>query len=367
MRSREQSRKKTPRDNFLSKMKTTRIVRVSFLSVLGCFLFVLHCCQSNFELEDVDSTLILSSIHAQKIMAEPASMSEADLIKIMTNETCEESKKGKKGWKMLCKTKLIHTAASLLQRDEDPVIVQVGAHIAFENNDPIANGMKSLIESSTTHLSIPRDRFHWIFVEPSPPNYAKLNENIEKNRDTCDMHSIQAAIVSEEQKGQDMIFYSISDDIDPETGYDSRSGRMLPEFITQVSSLNKESALMNAFIFEKYRLNMEDYIVETKVPLKTLNELMEEVDEIIGNEDTSGPLMLLIDAESNDCDIILGMSQGSKPLPHYIMFERKCHDDEKEDRAIEHLGSLGYEVITGFITKRWKISDHIAVRKDVLK
>jgi hypothetical protein len=39
------------------------------------------------------------------------------------------------------------------------------------------------------------------------------------------------------------------------------------------------------------------------------------VNEIVGIGDTSGPLILSIDAESNDYDIILGMSQFSKPLP----------------------------------------------------
>ena len=40
---------------------------------------------------------------------------------------------------------------------------------------------------------------------------------------------------------------------------------------------------------------MEDYIVETKIPVKTINELMKEVNEVVGKEDTEGPLLLLIE------------------------------------------------------------------------
>ena len=106
---------------------------------------------------------------------------------------------------------------------------------------------------------------------------------------------------------------------------------------------------------------MEDYIVETKIPVKTINELMKEVNEVVGKEDTQGPLLLLIDAESMDCEIVLGISQDLRPRPHYIMYERNCDDNEKEVRSIEHLGSLGYDVITVGA----QIDNHIAVRKDL--
>jgi hypothetical protein len=74
------------------------------------------------------------------------------------------------------------------------------------------------------------------------------------------------------------------------------------------------------------------------------------------------PLILSIDAEGNDYDIIWGMSQCSKSLPHY----RNSHDDEKEYGCVEHLGSLNYDVLTDLIRPRRKIlTDHVAIRKDL--
>ena len=292
-------------------------------------------------------------------------------VEIVTNETCIKEIRRDIDLIWLCGAKIIDTALDLLQKGQDPVIVQIGAHIGFEQGDPIANGMQKLITSSTNNIpSISRDRFHWFFVEPSPPNYAKLEENINQQKGICKMHSIHAGIISEEQKSQDMIFYSLSDTIDPKTGYDSRSNRSFPAWITQVSSFKKESIFKNKSPFEKRGLTMEDYIVETKVPLITIDDLMEKVNDLAGKEDdttTSGPLILVVDAEGNDCDIILGMSPTSKALPHYILFERNCHDDEKEDRAIEHLNSLGFEVVTASVKPRWSVSNHIAVRNDLRK
>ena len=265
------------------------------------------------------------------------------LIETVTNETCIEEKRNF-DWMKLCTAKIVDTAFTLLQKDQDIIIVQVGAHIGFESGDPIAKGMKQFIASSTNHLvSVSKERFHWFFVEPSPTNYAKLTENINKEQGLCKMHSIHAAVISQEQKGQDMTFYSMSDAIDPETGYDSKTKRRLPPWITQISSFQKESILKNKGLFDKKGLDVEDFIVETKVPLKTIDNLMEEVNDILGNGDSiAEPLILMIDAEGNDCDIVLGMPLSSKKLPHYILFERNCHDDDKGDRAIKHLTSVGF-------------------------
>ena len=286
------------------------------------------------------------------------------IIETVTSETCIKEEKND-DWMKICRgAKIVDTALSLLQKDQDPIIIQVGAHIGFERNDPISKGIQRLITSSTDHIeSVSRDRFHWFFVEASPPNYAKLEESIEKNKDVCKMYGIHAGIISELQKDQDMTFYSLSDTIDPETGYDSRSKNKFPPYITQVSSFSKENILLTIRVFERRSLNIEDYIVETKVPLKTISDLMDEVNVSTGREDTSGPLILLIDAERNDCDIILGISPRTKALPHYILYERHC-SDEKEHRAIEHLKFLGYDVLTENI-KAHQAYNHIAVRKDL--
>jgi FkbM family methyltransferase len=299
------------------------------------------------------------NVQELNVLLRGATKSDTELLKIMDDQVCPCLRAE---WKLLCKSKLVETTLNLLQKGQDPVIVQVGAHIGFEWNDPVANGINSLIESSSKNLaSANRNRFHWFFVEPSPPNYAKLEENIKTNKHIGNLHGINAGIISEEQKGQDMTFYRFSDTIDPESGYDSKSKKKFPNFITQTSSFNKKAIIYNKKLFQERGLDMEDYIVETKIPVKTINELMKEVNEVVGKEDTQGPLLLLIDAESMDCEIVLGISQDLRPRPHYIMYERNCDDNEKEARSIEHLGSLGYDVITVGA----QIDNHIAVRKDL--
>ena len=145
---------------------------------------------------------------------------QKDTLQTVIKETCRnDEKKKKRDWKWLCNAKIVETALSLLRTGHDLVILQVGAHTGFESNDPIATGIEQLIASTSKHVDYTaRDKFNWFFIEASPPNFAKLQETIKKHSDTCNMHAIHAAIVSEEQKGQDLTFYSISDTIDPETG-----------------------------------------------------------------------------------------------------------------------------------------------------
>jgi hypothetical protein len=69
-----------------------------------------------------------------------------------------------------------------------------------------------------------------------------------------------------------MVFYSIRDTIDPETGLDSLSGKTLPSYITQVSSFSKAPILFNRRVFNKIGLNVHDYIVETNVTAKRYSD-----------------------------------------------------------------------------------------------
>ena len=120
-------------------------------------------------------------------------------------------------------------------------------------------------------------------------------------------------------------------------------------------------------MFNREGLNVEDYIVESKVPLKTVDDLM--VDSLADGSDRKdmiGPLILLIDAERNDCDIVMGISPTSKALPYYIIFERHSCYDGMENKAVEHLKLLGYEFLTARAraTTPRKVDNHIAVLKD---
>jgi hypothetical protein len=49
------------------------------------------------------------------------------------------------------------------------------------------------------------------------------------------MNAVNAAVMSDSPNSTDhLTFYSIDESIDPETGYDSKSGKTLPHWVTQV-------------------------------------------------------------------------------------------------------------------------------------
>lgn len=90
-------------------------------------------------------------------------------------------------------------------------------------------------------MNEPRQSFHWTFVEPSPPNFKGLLKNLDSYRHICDMRAVNAAVVSDLAKNPgNMLFYGISDTVDPITGFDSKSGRTIPEWLTQISSLDRQ-------------------------------------------------------------------------------------------------------------------------------
>ena len=77
-------------------------------------------------------------------------------------------------------------------------IVQIGAHVGIESNDPMAKGLTNL------PLSLPeafrREYVHWIFVEPSPANYQRLSANLKDVAHLADMMALNMAIVPERQR-----------------------------------------------------------------------------------------------------------------------------------------------------------------------
>mmetsp|Transcript_29204 Transcript_29204/g.33630 ORF Transcript_29204/g.33630 Transcript_29204/m.33630 type:complete len:185 (+) Transcript_29204:511-1065(+) len=164
--------------------------------------------------------------------------------------------------------------------------------------------------------------------------------NLKNRSDWCDLRGINAAVVADGTNGTaDMVFNSFSPDIDPETGFDSRSNKTLPVFITQVSSFSMAPLNFNRRVFSKIGLRMEDYVVKSSVTIYPYSELMERV--------THGgvPQFVLIDTEGFDCNIILGISLTSKYLPPYLIFEEKqCKEKEKEE-TYNHLKRLGYSIV----------------------
>ena len=247
-------------------------------------------------------------------------------------------------WKNLCSSNFVKKATQLLLNNDEINVVQIGAHTGFEINDPVAKGLSILLDEVAGHTTKNemRKHFHWTFVEPSPPNFKRLEENLIMNSNICDMKSINAAVVSDHAGNtSEMVFYSIRDTIDPETGHDFLNGKKLPYWITQVSSFDKAPILFNKNIFRRNGLNVSDYIVETNVITKSYSNLMKEALVYTVKNQKQAPLLVLIDTEGFDCEIIKGISPSSQFLPEYLLFEHK----QCKDAANEHLRSMGYSFL----------------------
>jgi len=253
-------------------------------------------------------------------------------------------------WNTLCSEYFVISATRQLLQGHDVNVVQIGAHIGFEMNDPIAQGLSRLLDEveaaavKDAARNETRQRFHWTFVEPSPPNFKRLTENLLNHSTLCDMKGINVGVVSDDFTDlSEMLFYSVRDTIDPESGYDSLSGKTFPFWITQVSSFSKTPLHNCEFVFNRLGLQLKDYIVETKVTTKSYSNLMQEALARSGGKKEE-PLLVLIDTEGLDCDIIKGIHTDSPYLPRYLVFEHKqCEDREG---AYEHLKKLGYKLYT---------------------
>lgn len=213
-------------------------------------------------------------------------------------------------------------------------VIQIGAHVGFEKNDPLAEGLSSYLRLLS---AAERNRFHWTFVEPSPPNFRRLETNL-KERNWCPYELFNVAVVPDGSNDTERLtFFSVRDTIDPETGFDSISKKTLPVWITQVSGLNRGPFDFNRGQFTRRGLNPDDYLVTTDVEVRQLSKLMTEV---MGGDDTQRPDLMLIDTEGFDCPILLTLRSM---LPRFIVFE--SHQCLKLLRpTILHLESLGYQV-----------------------
>jgi hypothetical protein len=163
------------------------------------------------------------------------------------------------------------------------------------------------------------------------------------------MRAIHGAVVSDttaqtiSTSGDDnnLLFYSVSETIDPETGVDSRSGKRFPYWITQLSSLSKEAILFNANQWTQRGLDVNDYIVQTNVTAYRFSSLMEK----IMDGRPADPVLVMIDTEGFDCPILQGIAPESKFRPKFILFEHKqCR--ERQGPTFRHLQNLGYHVET---------------------
>lgn len=259
-------------------------------------------------------------------------------IKRRQSIICENQTFSKPEWNLLCSSKFIEITDNMLIQGKDINVVQIGAHVGWERNDPICATM-------TQYLDLLSDgekkKFHWTFVEPSPPNYEVLLENIQKYSYLCDMKSINAGVVSDSYNGTgSMPFYSVDESIDPRTGHDSRSNKTLPMFVTQLSSFDPKGINFNKDVFKRKGLDIWDYFHEVPVTITPYSDIMKNAI----SEKVKTPQLLLIDAQGFDCKIILGISESSPHLPEYLIYENNDCSGADNNAVISKLTRLGYTV-----------------------
>ena len=230
-------------------------------------------------------------------------------------------------------------------------IVQIGAHVGFEDNDPIASPLLAIFaemarDGDTASAGIAAE---WLMVEASPVNYAGLVKTVERHRGNLSNHvrflptnvgvlaGNSSASPGDESEERNMTFYSMSSDIDPESGRDKRTGKQLPFWATQLGSFNKQHQNFLHREFSRQGLLLQDYLVESDVRVLTMPRLLKE-----HNIPQESVALVLIDTEGFDCDIVLSLNLTKAFKPRMLVFEHKICPSKRRDAALSHLAQAGY-------------------------
>ena len=142
-----------------------------------------------------------------------------------------------------------------------------------------------------------------------------------------------------------MTFYTTRDTINPDTGYDSLSGKSLPPWISQISSFDMKTFMKHRGFFREVGLRIADYMVEVNVTTKSYSHLMQDIwgELNLGTPTpTDPPLFVMMDAEGFDCDILVGIDANSKYWPSFLVFEHAHCKRRPYFKVIEKLEKLGY-------------------------
>lgn len=315
--------------------KVLKVLRVLVVLITGTYAFFLKR-TSHILAEEI--------FYARNGLDKPLNDNRMLHVNATDSLCAEQTIRSNKLLKSLCNHNLEKHINDVLHSSHDFHIFQIGAHTGFERNDPLAKSLSIIIEALPMQL---QQRVHWTFVEPSPPNYKRLQKTVLEHSNLCDMNSINAAVVSDQVsdvKTKDMIFYSLLDTIDPVTGYDERSGKTFPAWITQISSFSKDPILYNGDQFSRRGLNVSEYIVETNVTVRHLSSLLAEFTAVFGGFKPGHLFFVLIDTEGYDCDIINGLVKDSPFWPFYLVFEHKQCKDDNKIKTYRHLAEVGYSV-----------------------
>jgi hypothetical protein len=244
-------------------------------------------------------------------------------------------------WVVLCQGDFINAMDIVLAQVASTVrVVQIGAHIGFEGNDPLASGILNYIELLSKQE---RRRFQWTFVEANTANFRSLRTNLADHAHLgVDLRPIHAGVVPDSMINvTDMTFYSIRDTID-HTGFDSLSRKTFPSWVTQISSFSLATILkpQHKSAWTELGLKIEDYVIQNKVTSRRYSDLLQ--DFLQGDDPATSLVLVLIDTEGFDCHIVNGIAANSSYLPQFLIFEQMHCERKDYQAAMEHLQSMGY-------------------------
>lgn len=242
-------------------------------------------------------------------------------------------------WHNLCKGQFVsrmdqllysvNDGASKVNNQNRAAILQIGAHTGWTENDPLVNGMTSYSQEISREA---RSRVSFVYVEASPPTFARLEKNLEENSDRFNLTALHMGVLPDDSQAMNLTFYSMSESIDRETGLDSRSGKSFPNWISQISSFRKELLLKHQDFLRKKRIGLDirDYIVEEQIKTIRFSTLLDQVQ----------PLLVLIDTEGLDCQILRATNNLTTP---FIIFENMHCGKRNLKLTHQHLASFGYQ------------------------
>jgi len=204
-----------------------------------------------------------------------------------------------------------------------PVILQIGAHTGFEKNDPLWKPLNKYFEEcASTDIS-----WIWILVEPVPLNFKVLKNNFAKQTfpGNGQVFLENCAVGLSNVSNTVVPFFTVSDSIDPVSGFDSLSGKTFPDYISQIGSFKREMLMKEKRTWKKLNLNIEDYIREVPVNVRNIDSIFQAYN--LKYEQLS---ILLIDTEGYDCTILNDLD-FKKIQPVILIYEFKhCSAEEIE-------------------------------------
>jgi FkbM family methyltransferase len=224
-------------------------------------------------------------------------------------------------------------------------VVQIGAHVGFEDNDPMAKTMLPVLEllGETPSWGEGKPQWKWLLVEPVPTLFNALQTNVasRSHRNGAFVYE-HAGIIPTQRSEADLTFYSISSDVDPHTGESKRGS--FPAWASQIGSFNRSHVakhLLNPHIraFADLSDNEKDrLIIPVPVPVLTIEQLFKK-----HTISTHSIMALLIDTEGLDCDIIKSLHQDLVGKCPFVIFESIHCEKVHYLQALAKMKTMGYE------------------------